>query len=371
MKKYIAFAILAVSLAACSNNQSDEARQKKIDKLNNQIHKLEAKKKTLQTAADTTLTVRVFPVRVEEIKLSEVARTIDFTANLKPFDEVNLAPASPGRIHNIKVEVGARVAKGQQLVQMDQTQLSQAKLQLTQLEADYERLKTLRETNSVAAQQYEQMKTQLDVTRSNVKFLTENTFLEAPFNAIVTARYFENGELYSGAPNTQAGKAAILVLQQIDKLKVDISLTEQYFPSIKTGMTVQVSSDVYPNEVFEGKVTKVYPSIDPISRTFKAEVIIANKQNMLRPGMFSRVQFNMGQAESIVVPAIAVLQQEGTNNRYIFVNRNGVAQRINVTMVKRYDEQIEISSPELQLGDQLIVVGQSVLSDNDKVKVSN
>lgn len=371
MKKYIAFAILAIALAACSNNQSDEARQKKIDKLNNQIHKLEAKKKALQTASDTTLAVRIYPVRVEEIKLSEVARTIDFTANLKPYDEVYLAPASPGRIQSIKVDVGARVAKGQQLVLMEQTQLNQAKLQLTQLEADYERLKALRETNSVAAQQYEQMKTQLEVTRSNVKFLTDNTFLEAPFSAIVTARYFENGELYSGAPNTQAGKAAILVLQQIDKLKVDISLTEQYFPTIKTGMTVHVSSDVYPNEVFEGKVTKVHPSIDPLSRTFKSEVVITNKQNMLRPGMFARVQFHMGQAESIVVPAIAVLQQEGTNNRYIFVNRDGVAQRINIEVVKRYDDQIEITSADLQLGDQLIVAGQSVLSNNDKVKVSN
>lgn len=371
MKKYIAFAIFAVALAACSSNQSDEARQKKIDKLNNQIHKLEAKKKALQTAADTTLTVRVYPVRVEEIKLSEVARTIDFTSTLKPYDEVYLAPVSPGRIQNIKVDVGARVSKGQQLVQMEQTQLNQAKLQLTQLEADYERLKALRETNSVAAQQYEQMKTQLEVTRSNVKFLTENTFLEAPFSAIVTARYFENGELYSGAPNTQAGKAAILVLQQIDKLKVDISLTEQYFPLIKTGMSVQVSSDVYPNEVFEGKVTMVHPSIDPLSRTFKSEVVINNKQNMLRPGMFSRVQFQMGHAESIVVPAIAVLQQEGTNNRYIFVNRNGVAQKVDITIVKRFDDQIEITSADLQLGDQLIVSGQSVLSNNDKVKVSN
>jgi membrane fusion protein, multidrug efflux system len=371
MKKYIAFAILAVALAACSNNQSDEARQKKIDKLNNQIHKLEVKRKALLTAADTIAVARIYPVRVEEIKLSAVTRTIDFTANLKPFDEVYLAPASPGRIQSIKVDVGARVSKGQQLILMDQTQLNQAKLQLSQLEADYERLKTLRETNSVAAQQYEQMKTQLDVTRSSVQFLTENTFLAAPFSAIVTARYFENGELYSGAPNTQAGKAAILVLQQIDRMKVDISLTEQYFPSIKMGMSAQVASDVYPNETFEGKVSKVYPSIDPISRTFKAEVIITNKENMLRPGMFSRVQFNLGQAESIVVPAIAVLQQEGTNNRYIFVNRNGVAQKIDVTSLKRYDEMIEISSTDLQLGDQLIVTGQSVLSNNDKVKVSN
>jgi membrane fusion protein, multidrug efflux system len=68
-------------------------------------------------------------------------------------------------------------------------------------------------------QQYDQLKTQYDVARSNVDFLKENTRLVAPFSGVISGRYFEPGELYSGAPNTQAGKAAVLSIVQIDRLK--------------------------------------------------------------------------------------------------------------------------------------------------------
>ena len=154
-----------------------------------------------------------------------------------------------------------------------------------------------------------------------MKYLEENTKLYAPFNGIITGKFFENGELYSGAPNTQAGKAAVVVIQQIDALKALIDVSEKYFPHIEEGNSIDVFTGTFPGQAFVGKIERKYPTIDPVTRTFKIEVKIHNSNHMLRPGMFARTKLKLGESSAIVVPAIAVLQQEGTNNKYVFTPR--------------------------------------------------
>src|SRR5659263_138628 len=105
-------------------------------------------------------------------------------------------------IEKIYVEVGDKVNKGDNLFLMDRSQLFQLKLQLSNLEKDLNRIDTLLKSGSAKQQQYDQMKTQYDVTKTNVDFMEQNTLLKAPFNGIVTGKYFENGEIYSGSPTT-------------------------------------------------------------------------------------------------------------------------------------------------------------------------
>ena len=208
MKKLIIYTFIALVFAACGGNTgSTEMKQKKIDEINAKIRKLEDKRNKIVAEADTANTDKVYPVRVETMKVDTIEDIISFSANLNPYDEVYLAPASPGRIEKIYVKIGDKVKKGDLLVKMDESQLVQAKLQLSQLETDFERMKILRESNSISQQQFDQIKTQLEVTRTSVKFMSENTKLVAPFSGIITEKYFEDGELYSGAPNTSAGKA--------------------------------------------------------------------------------------------------------------------------------------------------------------------
>lgn len=366
------FLIITIALLAfaCSNSQTPEARQKKVDNLNKKIRQLETKKTNLLTAADTIQVERVYPVKVQKLKKDTIVRKITFTANLMPWEEVYMAPASPGRIDRIYVKVGDNVSTGASLVKMDETQLNQAKIQLVQLEADFERLKSLRETNSIPVQQFEQMKTQVEVTRANVKFMADNTRLTAPFNGVITGKFFENGELYSGAPNTQAGKAAVVTIQQIDPVKAIINVSEKYFNELKSGTELTVIPEIYGGEGFRGVIDRIHPTIDPLTRSFKVEVKTANPQRRLRPGMFSRVDLVLGETESLVAPAIAIIQQEGTNNRYVFIHSNGVAKRIKVELGERFNEQIEIISDEIVEGDELITAGQAILMDNSKVSVT-
>ncbi|MDD4225124.1 MAG: efflux RND transporter periplasmic adaptor subunit [Mariniphaga sp.] len=308
-------------------------------------------------------------VRVMELQMQTVARSVEYPATLEAYDEVHLAPASPGRIEEIFVDIGDRFSSGKLLVQMDRTQLHQAEVQIKNLEVDLRRLDTLAHYGSVAQQQFDQIKTQYEVAKSNVAFLKENTQLYAPFNGVVSGRYFEPGEMYSGAPNTQAGKAAVLSLIHIDRLKAIVPLSEKYFPLLKNGMTTEVKIDVYPESSFTGRIERIHPSIDPANRTFNAEVVIQNNKGLLRPGMFARVTLNLDEEEAILLPSMTVLKVQGSNERYLFKEENGVARRITVTIGKRYDDNIEVFSDDLQPGDHIVVSGQARLLNGVKVEV--
>lgn len=371
MKHVFIIVIAALLLAACGETDQEAARQKKIDGLTNKIHQLEKKRNALLTKADTAVVEKVINVKTQELKLDTLSRDLEFVLNLLPQDELYLAPTTPGRIEQIKVDIGDHVRKGQLLVQMDKTQLTQAKIQLEQLEVDFQRISALHESNSISQQQYDQMKTQLAVTQKNVKYLEENTTLLAPYSGVITGRYYENGELYSGAPNTQVGKAAIVTLQKINSLKAEVNISETYFPQIKKGEELLITSKVYPDVEFKGKIQRIHPVVDQMTRSFKVELTVANDDLKLRPGMFSKALLILEEEPAIVVPAISVLQQEGTNNRYLFKNENGVAKRVNIKIGKRFDDRLEVISDKIQVGDQLVVVGQSLLSNGDKVKVVN
>ncbi|OFY64715.1 MAG: hypothetical protein A2V64_11305 [Bacteroidetes bacterium RBG_13_43_22] len=308
------------------------------------------------------------PVKVITLEKTKIARTIDYTATVLPFEEVNMAPSTPGRIEQIYVETGDKVNKGDKLFLMDRTQLYQLKLQLASLEKDLSRLDTLLKTGSVKQQAYDQTKTQYDVLRTNVNFMELNTLMKAPFSGIVTGKYFENGELYSGAPTTSTGRAAVVTVMQVNPLKVNVAISEQYYPQIKIGMKAAITADVYENETFTGKVFRVAPTVNSATRSFIAEIELPNRNDLLKPGMFVRVSMNLGEVETFVVPAGTVLLQEGTNIRYVFIEDQGIAKRVEVIIGKRFDDRLEIISDNISEGDKLVSEGQSRLLNNDRIE---
>lgn len=328
-------------------------------------------KNTTGTASSSAIGTEIVgtPVKVMALSKTKISRTIDYTATVLPFEEVNMAPSTPGRIDKIYVEVGDKVNKGDDLFLMDRTQLFQLRLQLSSLAKDLSRIDTLLRSGSAKQQQYDQMKTQYDVTKTNVDFMEENTLLKAPFDGIVTGKYFENGEMYSGSPTTQTGRSAIVTVMQVSPLKVNVSISEQYYPLIKRGMKAFITADVYKEEAFTGSVFRISPTISSATRSFITEVELPNRNDLLKPGMFVRVSMDLGEVETFVVPANTVLVQEGTNLRYVFAEENNLARRIEVTIGKRFDDQLEIISETLKEGDKLVTEGQSKLINGQKIDV--
>jgi membrane fusion protein, multidrug efflux system len=321
------------------------------------------------TAATDTSVKAAIPVRVMAMAKTKIARTIDYTASILPFEEVNMAPSTPGRIEKIYVEVGDKVNKGDELFLMDRTQLYQMKLQLTNLEKDLNRMDTLLRAGSAKQQQYDQMKTQYDVTRTNVEFMEQNTLLKSPFYGVVTGKYFENGEMYSGTPTTQTGRSAVVTVMQVNPLKVNVSISEQYYPLIRKGMKAEITADVYKNEKFTASVFRIAPTVNAGTRSFNVELELPNRNDQLKPGMFVRVSMDLGEVETFVVPANTVLVQEGTNIRFVFIEKNNIVERLEVTLGKRFDDQLEIISDNLKEGSMLVTEGQARLIGGDKIEI--
>lgn len=316
-----------------------------------------------------TNTEKAEPIHIMKLDYQSISRSIETTATLLAFEEIHLAPASPGRIDHILVEIGSRVKKGDLLVQMDKTQLHQAEVQLKTVETDFKRLDTLRKTGSISLQQYDQLKSQYEIAQSNVDFLSDNIRLKAPFNGVISGKYFESGELYSGAPLPSIGKAAIVSLVQIDRLKILVPVSEAYYPLISKDMEVKVFSDLYPEKTFTAKIFNIYPTLDPISRSFNVELALNNADGLLRPGMFARININFDNVEGLLLPSVAVLKLQGSNDRYLFIEENGLAKRISVTVGNRYNDKVEVISDKLKPGDHVITTGQARLLDGMKVEV--
>ena len=139
---------------------------------------------------------------------------------------------------------------------------------------------------------------------------------------------------------------------------------------MKKGTRVEMKSEIYPDRIFEGKVSIVYPTIDATTRTFTVEIQLPNKDEALRPGMYGTINFFIGETNTMVVPAIAVLKLQGSNDRYLFLNDNGRAKRISVTLGRRFEDKIEVFSDQIKPGAELVVVGQGRLVDGFPLNIT-
>jgi RND family efflux transporter MFP subunit len=317
----------------------------------------------------TDTTKKTELVRVETLQKQEINRDMEFSASLVANEEVSIAPASPGKIEKIFVNVGSRVKQGQLVAQMDPTQLNTTRIQFANLKSDMQRLEALRQAGTVSQQTYDQTKVQYDLTKENLAFLEKNVNLRATISGIISAKNFENGELYSGSPSAATGKAAIVTLVQINPLKANLFVPESFLPQLKQGSIVSVKCDTYPNQDFSAQIARIYPTVDAATRSVQVELKVNNAGEKLKPGMFCRSTIDFGKAEALVVPSQAVLRMQGSNERYVFVENNGKAKRIVVALGKRFDDQTEIISNQLKEGDKLIITGQNRLIDGVAVTV--
>lgn len=304
---------------------------------------------------------KVEKVQVMKLAATEIERDVVLPSTLEGYDNMKISSSVSGVIDDILVDVGDKVTKGQLLVKMDPTQYTTTKLSYANLGVEMERVEALKEAGSISQQIYDQTKTQYEQLKEQLALYEENTFVRADFAGVISARNFEPGELCAGQP--------ILQLTQINKLKAYINVQENYFPYLKNGMKLTITSDIYPGKEFPATVEMVYPTIDASSHTFSVKVVIPNASEQLRPGMYVSTSISVGKVQGMLVPYQSVLKLIGSNERYVFVNDGGKAKRVTVTLGKRFDRDVEIISEELKEGDELIVVGQGRLVDGVKLEI--
>lgn len=301
-----------------------------------------------------------------KVKLAAVAaRPVDqiqeYTATVEAEVRNNIAPASPVRIDKIFVEVGDRVSKGQKLVLMDAANLKQMKLQLENKRLEFKRADELYKVGGTSKSEWDALKMALDVQETAYRNLMENTTLVSPINGVVTARNYDNGDMYSGGN-------PVLVVEQITPVKLLINVSETYFSKVKKGTPVDVKLDVYGDEMFTGKISLIYPTIDPATRTFPVEIKLENRDQRVRPGMFARAILNFGTQENVVVPDLAIVKQAGSGDRYVYVYDNGKVSYNKVELGRRMGAEYELKSG-VPNNSQVVVAGQTKLVNGIEVEV--
>jgi len=332
MKKSIFYSLAVLALVACGKQQATTEEQERVEQ-----------------------------VRTTVLQPREIEREIILSTNLQGYVTLNVAPSLQGKIEHIYCEVGDKVVPGQALVTMDQTQYKTTQISLANLETEKNRVALLLKTGSATQQQYDQLEAQYNSTKEQLDYLRTNTYFKAPFAGVISAKNYEDGELYAGQP--------IMVLTQIDKLKALVAVPENYFPKFKEGMKLSLTSEIYPDQTFPATVEVVYPTIDASSHTFQVKIVIPNGKNLLRPGMYVTTNIGLGKTNTIVAPYQAVEKLVGANDRYVFINENGRAKRVSVELGQRFDQEIEIISPEIVPGVEMVTTGQHKLVDGVKLNV--
>jgi RND family efflux transporter MFP subunit len=268
-----------------------------------------------------------------------------------------------GRIAKIHAEIGEFVVKGQILAEMDKTSLLQAQLQLQNQEVELNRLKTLYETGGISKSDFDAIELAYNVAKSQVANLEENTTLRSPINGVITARNYDAGDMY-------AMSAPIYTVEQIRPVKLLVGISESDYTKVKKGDSVEIKADAVPDLTFYGKVEKIYPTIDAATRTFLTEVVVNNNYNTLRPGMFARAKVNFGVNNSVVIPDVAVVKQQGSGERFVYVlNEDGTVTYQKVVLGRRMGAEYEVLEG-ISDGAKIVTGGMIRLKDGIKVIVN-
>ena len=313
-----------------------------------------------KTTEQTTTEETIESVRIESATLQNVPQETTYTATVQPDKRNNISSSMPNRIKKIYVEVGDYVKKGQVLVDLDASTIIQQKVQLDNLELEYNRAKELVAVGGASQQQLDQITTQFEAAKTAYDNLMENTKLLSPVNGVVTARNYDDGDMAQGT---------ILTVMQINPVKIVINVSETEFTKVKLGMPIDVTFDVFGDETFKGRVSLIYPTIDPMTRTFGVEVEIPNGNNRVRPGMFARATIDFGARERVVVSDRAVIKRAGSGDRFVYVyNNDGTVTYTQVELGRHVDTYYEVLSG-VSADAQVVVAGQTRLSDGAKVNV--
>ena len=306
------------------------------------------------------------PVNVEVAvtEYRDVPQDETYTTTVQAYAVNNVVPQAGSRIKKINVEVGDFVAKGQVLAEMDQTSLEQTKLKLDNDALELSRLQQLYEAGALSKSDYEAMQLSYNVSNSQYENLVENTILRSPLTGVVTARNYDVGDMY-------AMSQPIFVVQQISPVKLLVAMSETDYSKVKKGDGVEITADAIPGRTFTGKVNRIYPVIDPASHTFTAEVVVPNTDRVLRPGMFARARVTFAVNHSIVVPDIAIVKQQGSGQKTVFVlnGDNTVSSRI-VTLGRHTGADYEILEG-LAEGEKVVTKGHTALRNGSEVNVIN
>lgn len=374
-------------------------------------------KKQQPEQSEVPLTV----VRAEPVELGTVRRDIRLTGDIEANTSVQVFPKCPGRLLPLKkeylekaralheqgaitealidkietVEEGDSVEKGQIIAVVDhesieaqvnqakaalitaEAQRTQAQVALSQTEKDLERLRNLYAEGATSKQsldkieadykglvaQHELAQARVDQSQAGLNqalIQLSECFITAPISGVIAQKFLEEGDM---AMITRP----IFAIMDVDVVKLKADLAERYIRQVHNGTEAALEVDAYPDNAFQGQVTKVSPVLNVVNRTVQLEITIPNPDHLLKPGMFARIALTLAKRENVpIIPEAAVIRDE--SGLHVLVVENGVARRRKVTLGLEEGPRVEVADG-LRPGEMLVTAGQQKITQNQNVQI--
>ena len=274
-----------------------------------------------------------------------------------------------GKITRVPFFEGDQIKQGEILVAMDdallQAELTKARATYQQSNVDLKRLKELVKKRAVSEDELARAETAMEVARAEQRLLETRigyTKISAPFDAVVSERNIEPGDVV-------AKHSHLLTLTDPNSLVTEVHLSELLLPHISTGDPVDVSIDALGSQVFSGRILRIHPDLDPITRQGVVEIILDPVPEGARSGQFARITLNTASMEQILIPFSALQHDRDGEFAYLLDAENKVQRKAVRSGVRVADKIVILSG--LSDGEKVIVRGFLGLTTDKTVKPVN
>jgi len=307
-------------------------------------------------------------VTVANTAVRPVERTVSVVGTLAPTAQAELASEIEGPLVAIEADLGDRVRRDQVLARVRedeiQAKLREAEASLEKAVADEGRGRPLRGNGVISAQEYEQVRTVLEVARARrdqLRIQFERAAIRSPLDGSVAARLLDAGSYVK--PGT-----VVFRLVQDDPLKFRGDVPERDVPVLAAGQDVRITVDAFPGETFVGHVSRVGAASDPAVRSLAFEALVPNEDHRLRPGFFGHGEVVVRRDErALAVPRSALSTFAGVTK--LFIIEDGIAHEREVTLgVDLGDGWVEVATG-IAAGKQVATSGLSKLANGTQVVV--
>jgi membrane fusion protein (multidrug efflux system) len=277
------------------------------------------------------------PVTIEPLRES-----VQLVGSFQAHELLTVVSEVPGEIISLPAVEGTKVNEGDLLVSLDdrklKARLQDAKSRTKLAESTLKRSEILRASNSISEQELDESQAAVDQALASMELLEvelEDTQIHAAMDGVLGEHMVSRGQV------VQIGQE-LMTLVKLDPLEINFQVPERYLSALKEGLKVNILSDAYPEETFEGTVSYLAPRLQTNTRTLPVKAEVSNPDRKLRPGMFGNVELVLKElAEAMFVPESAVMQQ-GTGTQVIVRNPGFRSEFRNVKVGARQGGRMQI-----------------------------
>jgi RND family efflux transporter MFP subunit len=286
----------------------------------------------------------------------------------RALNSVSVTPFSAGRLTDILVQSGSRVAAGDVIATLDadaeEIALDRARIALEDANSRLERVKALRATNTVTAVQ----QTEAELTVSNARLAVrdaeltlERRSIRAPISGIV-------GIIPVTVGNYMTQESVIATIDDRSRIIVDFWVAERFAGMVTVGQPVSAASVARPTDGFDGVVSAVDSRIDAQSRTLQVQASIDNAADALRAGMSFQIAMGF---PGDTYPSVSPLSvQWGAEGAFVWVIEDGLARRVPVRIIQRNTDSVLVAG-ELGEGGAVVTEGIHAVREGAPVRIVN